>query len=67
MEKNNARERIIKTLKEHPEGLTIMNISKIIGMNRITTSKYVYGLISEGLIDQRKIGPAKLCCMKVIK
>ena len=67
MEKNNVRERIIKALKEHPEGLTIMNISKVIGMNRLTVSKYVYGLMSEDLILERKIGPAKLCCMKGIK
>jgi predicted transcriptional regulator len=67
MIENNVRERIIKILKEHPEGLTIMNISNIAGMNRLTISKYVYGLITENLILQRKIGPAKICYLKEIK
>jgi len=67
MIENNVREKVIDILKEHPEGLTILNISKILGMNRITVSKYVYGLISEKIIHQRKIGPAKLCCLKEIK
>jgi DNA-binding IclR family transcriptional regulator len=67
MMKNNVRERIIKTLKEHPEGLKINDISSILGMNRLTVSKYVYGLISEKMIYERKIGPSKLCYLKVRK
>lgn len=61
MTENHSREKILKILEQHPEGLTILNISKLIGANRITVSKYIYGLIGEGLISQRKIGPAKLC------
>ncbi|MEM5778762.1 MAG: hypothetical protein QXD43_01110 [Candidatus Aenigmatarchaeota archaeon] len=61
MKENNVREKIIETLEKHPEGLTILNISKFTGINRITISKYVYGLMIEGLINQRKLGPAKLC------
>jgi len=64
MKKNNVRERIIEILKKHPEGLTILELTKIMGMNRITISKYVYGLISEDLISQRRVGPAKICCLK---
>jgi predicted transcriptional regulator len=67
MRENNVRERVIKVLKEHPEGLTILNISKIIGISRITVSKYVYWLTEENLISQRKIGPAKLCHLKEIR
>jgi predicted transcriptional regulator len=67
MIENNVREKIIKILKEHPEGLTLLNISKITGMNRITISKYVYGLIAENLVYQRKIGPAKMCYLREIK
>jgi len=67
MKENNFRERIIKILKEHPEGLTIMDISNLLGTNRITVSKYVYGLIAENLIHERKIGPAKMCYLKEIK
>jgi len=67
MAENNIREKIVKILKEHPEGLTTIDIAKLIGMNRLTISKYVYGLISENLIYQRKIGPAKICYLKEIK
>jgi predicted transcriptional regulator len=61
MEKNNVRERIIEILKERPQGLTILEIANLVGMSRVTVSKYVYGLISEDVVYQRKIGPAKLC------
>ena len=67
MIENNVREKIIKILEKHPEGLTILNISEIIGMNRITVSKYIYGLIAEKLVYQRKIGPAKMCYLREIK
>ena len=67
MKENNVREKVIKTLEKHPEGLTILNISKLIGMNRITVSKYIYGLIVEKLVYQRKIGPAKICYLKMRK
>ena len=66
MIENHTREKIIKILKENPQGLTILNISKLLGMNRITVSKYIYGLIVEGSISQRRIGPAKICCLKEI-
>jgi DNA-binding IclR family transcriptional regulator len=64
MIENNVRERIINVLIKHPEGLTLLNISNLIGMNRVTISKYVYGLIAEDMIYQKKIGPAKLCYLK---
>ena len=67
MIENHVREKIIKILKDYPDGLTILNISTLVGMNRITIAKYVYGLMVEGLVSQRKIGPAKLCCLKEIK
>jgi len=64
LEGNYIRERIINLLKEHPEGLTILDISKHIGISRQTASRYVYGLISEVIVEIRKIGPAKLCYLK---
>jgi DNA-binding IclR family transcriptional regulator len=64
MSENNIREKIIDILKKHPEGLTILEIADIVGMNRITVSKYIYGLISENKISQKRIGPAKLCCLR---
>lgn len=65
MIKSSVRERIIEVLKISPQGLTILEISNLIGMNRTTISKYVYGLISENVVYQRKIGPAKLCCLVI--
>jgi predicted transcriptional regulator len=64
MKENEIRNKIIKILKNHPEGLTIIEIAELIGKNRLTVSKYIYGLISEGIIYQRKIGSAKLCYLK---
>ena len=61
---SDIRESIINLLREHPEGLTILNISKHIGITRQTASKYMYGLISEGIVKIRKIGPAKLCYLR---
>jgi len=67
MVENNFRKRIIKNLKRHPEGLTILSIAENTGINRITVSKYVFGLLSEGLVFQRRVGPAKLCYLKMRK
>jgi len=64
MEENNFRKRIIKNLKKHSEGLTILSIAENTGINRVTVSKYVFGLVSEGLVFQRRIGPAKLCYLR---
>jgi Fic family protein len=65
MQENNFRERIIENLKDHPEGLTILNIAGITRINRVTVSKYIFGLVSEGSVVQRKVGPAKLCYLRV--
>jgi len=67
MIENNFRERIVENLKGHPEGLTILNIAASIGINRITASKYIFGLVSEGLIFQRRVGTAKLCYLRMRK
>ena len=61
---NNQKERILEKLKKHPEGLTIQKISELVGMSRITATKYIHELIGEGKIYQRKIGVAKLCYVK---
>jgi len=61
---NNFKERIIDVLKKHPEGLTIIEISNLIGSHRHTITKYIYQLIGEGLIYQRKVGTAKLCYLR---
>jgi hypothetical protein len=60
-DKNHVEEKIIKTLREHPEGLPILEIAKIIGSHRHTVTKYIYHLIGDGTIYEREIGPARLC------
>jgi DNA-binding IclR family transcriptional regulator len=64
MIENHFRERIIENLKKHPEGLTIIDIAGFTGINRITVSKYIFGLVAEGLVYQRMVGTAKLCYLK---
>lgn len=55
---------IIEILKKHPEGLTIVEIEKILKVSKHTAAKYIYQLIGEGLIYQREVGTAKLCYLK---
>jgi DNA-binding Lrp family transcriptional regulator len=62
-----VKEKIIELLEKHPEGLTIKEIGKAIGMHRINVSKYVYELIGAGIIKERIVGPAKLCYLKKVK
>ncbi|NIM46955.1 MAG: hypothetical protein GTN40_02230 [Candidatus Aenigmarchaeota archaeon] len=63
--KNNVREIIIEILREHPEGLTTVDIAKYIGMTRHSVSKYIYQLLGEKKIYQREVGTAKLCYLKM--
>jgi predicted transcriptional regulator len=58
---SSIKEKIIETLRETPQGLNILDISRIIGKSRCTTSKYVYVLSSENAILQREVGTAKMC------
>ena len=67
MAENNFRERIIDSLKKHPEGLTLWDLAKNTGINRITVSKYIFGMVFEGIVYQRNVGPAKLCYLKMRK
>src|SRR3989344_5826019 len=61
MDNNNIKEEILKILKKHPEGLTISQVAKEIGMHRHSVVKYIYELTGEKKVIQRKIGPATLC------
>jgi len=64
MAKSSTRDKILVLLKKHPQGLTILEIAELLNISRITIGKYIYGLVIEGLIRQRQIGPAKLCYLK---
>lgn len=54
------KERILKLLKERPEGLTLKEIAKGLDISRITASKYIFELKGEGLIRRRRVGSAIL-------
>jgi len=64
MNDRDIRSEIIEILKKHPEGLTIVEIEKTLGVSKHTATRYIYQLFGEGLIHQRKIGSAKLCYLK---
>jgi len=57
-------EKILKVLKESPEGLTISEIAKRVGANRNTVSKYVFGLVKGGKVYQRRVGVVSICYLK---
>lgn len=54
-------EKIIKYLRNHPEGVMILDLADALGVHRHTVTKYVYRLDGMGLIRIRKVGIAKLC------
>ncbi|MCS7105967.1 MAG: hypothetical protein NZ942_01470 [Candidatus Aenigmarchaeota archaeon] len=62
--KQYSKEVILNILKEHPDGLTIQEVSKLAKMSRITATKYVHELIGEGKVVERKIGIARLLFLK---
>jgi len=59
-----AKKLIIKTLKEHPEGLMLIEIAGITGMNRFTVTKYIHELIGSGHVFQKPAAAAKICYLK---
>ena len=63
MKKNNVRDRVIKVLKNHPEGLITVEIAEKIGMTRQSIAKYVYQLLEEGMMVYLKRW--KDLCMKI--
>ncbi len=61
MTKNKVREKIIKLLSKHPEGLTFAQVSREIGMHRNTVTKYLYELSGAGIVKIRDLKTLKLC------
>jgi hypothetical protein len=60
----NLKKSIIDALRKHPEGLTLRDISEIVGKHRHTITKYVYELIGAQVIYERDVGAAKLCYLR---
>jgi len=58
------KERIVETLRQHPEGLTIQDISRLIGTHRHTTTRYLAELKGAEIIHCRIVGPAILHYLK---
>jgi Fic family protein len=59
--KNHIEEKILKILSKDRDGVTIADISRHIGVHRNTVSKYIFGLVKEGTVTQRRIGVVSLC------
>jgi len=54
------KKKIMNILKQHPDGLSIAELSRLLKMSRITTSKYVLFLEGAGEVRCRKVGVYKL-------
>ena len=52
--------RIIELLKENPRGLTVLDISRRININRNSVAKYLAILRTSGQIEEQPVGPAKV-------
>ena len=60
MAKELPKNKIEKLIEGHPEGLTIQKVSDLVGMSRLTATKYIHELIGQGKIYERKIGAARI-------
>lgn len=60
-DENRIKDRIKKVLREHPEGLHILGVARIVGAHRHTVTKYIHELMGAGLIYQRDFGTIKIC------
>jgi len=58
------KEKITKLLGDHPEGLTIEELSKLIKVHRQTITKYIFELTGNGTVLRRWVGPASLHYLK---
>ncbi|HLC39881.1 MAG TPA: helix-turn-helix domain-containing protein [archaeon] len=59
-DENHFKERIEEILAKHPEGLSIAEISRLLGAHRHTVTKYIQFLMGAGVIYQRDLGTVKL-------
>lgn len=54
------KSKILISLASHPEGLTILELSSLLGSHRHTIVKYLFELKGAGKIIQRPVGSAVL-------
>ncbi len=58
------RNRLLEVLKEHPEGLSIEDLSKIMDVHRQTVTKYILWFEGADTVYRRRIGATTLCYLK---
>ena len=58
------KEKIVNVLRQHPEGLTTQDISRLIGTHRHTATRYLAELKGAGIIHYRPVGSANLHYLK---
>ncbi len=59
-------EKIRELLVQHKQGLTIDEVSRHLGINRSTASKYLNSLVFSGAATIRRLGPAKLFYLREV-
>lgn len=57
------REKIVEVLSENSDGLTILDVARLVGAHRHTVTKYIYELVGANVIRLRKISSAKVCLL----
>lgn len=55
---------VMELLNNQPRGLTIQDISDIVGLSRITVNLILAELKGEGLIEVREVGQSKIHYVK---
>lgn len=59
-EKDREKTRFIEVFRDHPRGLTIEEISRLLPLNRNATSKYLNRMLISGQVEMKAFGPAKV-------
>jgi predicted transcriptional regulator len=62
--KNEVKNKVVKILSQHPEGLTIQYLADKIGVSRQTVRAYIMELKGEGVVLRRRVGSATLHYLK---
>ncbi|MBI1979122.1 MAG: HTH domain-containing protein [Candidatus Aenigmarchaeota archaeon] len=58
------KERIVEMLEKHHEGLTIVELSRILSSHRQTVTKYILWLEGAGTVHRRRVGAVTLHYLK---
>ena len=59
-ESEKIKSSIISILKNHPEGLTVKDLSDMTKLHRQTVTKYIFELKGAGILLRRPVGSATL-------